>query len=62
MLHPPSLPPYSVIFTVSGTVTLSEPLESPPFSPHMGLKIEQFNDILRSNKKDTKISPDVFVS
>lgn len=58
MLHPPSLPPYSVIFTVSGTAAISKPLESPPFLPHKGIKIEQFNDMLGSNKKDTKISPD----
>lgn len=60
MLHPPLVPPYSVVFAVSGTATISEPLESPPFLPHKGIKIEQFNDMLRSNKKDTKIAPDAF--
>jgi len=33
---------------------------SSPFLPHLGIIIEQFYDMLRSNKKDTKISPDVF--
>ena len=33
---------------------------SHPFLPHKGIKIEQFNaNMLGSNKKDTKISPDV---
>jgi hypothetical protein len=32
---------------------------SSPFLPQKGIKIEQFYDMLRSNKKDTKISPDV---
>jgi hypothetical protein len=34
---------------------------SSPFLPHQGIIIEQFYDILlRPNKKDPKISPDVF--
>lgn len=44
-----------IVFAVSGTATISEPLESPPFLTYKDIKIEQFNDMLRSNKKDTKI-------
>jgi hypothetical protein len=33
---------------------------SSPFLPHQGIIKEQFYDMLRSNKKDTKISPDAF--
>ena len=39
--------------------SISKTLESPPFLPRKGIKIEQFNDILRS-KKDTKIYIDAF--
>ena len=29
-------------------------------TPHQGIKLKQFYDMLGSNKKDTKISPDAF--